>query len=278
MAHQGYQLTEFLYGLGAGRRRLPRLPDPVVATPSRAPDGPGAPEGSDEPTTGGALGSVGRVLAGFGSLAPVQTDPTTCGSASLVVLAAAGDPRLRAWLVGGTALDGIDPPELTWLDAASRAAVESGSAQERFGALQHAAKRRSNRRALLGLRWPAGLGTPPWGAARVARYGSIRYTHRIVADTSPRQSRTVLEHAVAAAGRGFPVLLYTGGDTRGGPAAAVPRHVVVLHCRSDGSLALYEPSRGADHLTTLDDLLDGGTPRASLGGWSHVVWAVLPRA
>lgn len=259
MAHQGYQLTEFLYGLGAGRRHLPRLPEPVAAPP-------------------GAIGSVGSVLAGFGALAPVQTDATTCGSASLVVVAAAGDPSLRAWLLHGTAPEGTGPPEFGWLDAASRAVGESGSAQDRFALLQRATKRRSNRRALLGLPWPSALGTPPWGAARTARCGSTRYTHRIVTDTSPRQSRRVLTQAVEAAARGFPVLLYTGGDTRGGPAAAVPRHVVVLHARPDGSLALYEPSRGSDHATTLDELVEGGAPRAALGGWSHVVWAVLPTA
>lgn len=225
----GRQLTELLHRLGGGRRRLDDLP----------------------PRELGDVGAVQRLLAGLGGTL-VQADATTCGSAALVVVAAAGDPRLRAWLAGGVG-------------------------QERVVALQQRVKSASTRGALLGLAWPGSLGTPPWGAARTARFGTVTYGHRLVVDSDPRQSRRVLDHAILAAHRGFPVLLYTGGDTRGGAAAALPRHVVVLTSPQGRTLEVYEPSSGRLHPVTRAMLLDGGRPRAAYGGWSHVTWAVLPR-
>ncbi|TWH27434.1 hypothetical protein L600_000500001070 [Isoptericola variabilis J7] len=188
-----------------------------------------------------------------------QVDESTCGSAVLAMLLLAGDPR-RA------------------LDVASRPAGPAAA----FATLQRTLKARTNRGPLGIPLWPDGLGTPPWGAARVARYGRVRYAHRVV---GRRRGRDVLAAAAAAAGAGVPVPLFSGGDLDGGAAAAVPRHVVLLTAVGDGTARLYEPSSGSLHavpeeaLAAPDDVAgdDRAALTAALGGWPHVVWALLPR-
>ncbi|WP_277209047.1 hypothetical protein [Isoptericola croceus] len=189
-----------------------------------------------------------------------QVDATTCGAAVLVLLRLAGDP-----------------------ESALALARAPGGARQAFASMQRETHARTRRW------WPQALGTPPWGAAREARYSSVRYTHRVVGARDPSQGpRGVLAAAVAAAAAGVPVPLYTGGDLRRGPAAAVPRHVVLLADVRDvagrATVTLYEPSSGALHAMPTDALRGpGGGPRAerarlrALGGWPHVVWAVLPR-
>lgn len=170
-----------------------------------------------------------------------QVDETTCGSAVLAMLGLAGDPR-----------------------AALRLAT--GDAGASFANLQRAIKRATNRRALGAVGWPEKYGTPPWGAASVARYGAVRYTHRVVgaptreavtvggpaapasgvglptptalpapmarptptARSRRPKGRAVLLAAVESARAGVPVPLFTGGDVARGLDTAIPRHVVLL--------------------------------------------------
>jgi hypothetical protein len=202
---------------------------------------------------------VPRALVLPGGHVARQTSPVTCGAAVLSMLALAGDARLALRLARSA-----DP-----------AAAFSGL-QERV----HAAATRGPG----GLpAWPRGFGTPPWGAAAQARFGPVRYTHRVVG----RDGRPVLRHAVAAARQGLPVPLYSGGDVAGGVDRAVPRHVVLLTgARVSGTgeaVTLYEPSSGALHTLPAAVLIEASDePRAraartrALGGWPHVVWAVLP--
>ncbi|PZR55105.1 hypothetical protein DNL40_01600 [Xylanimonas oleitrophica] len=190
-----------------------------------------------------------------------QVDETTCGSAVLTMLALAADPRL-----------------------ALEVARDPGP---RFAALQHRVLRRTS---VAGpVPWPRRYGTPPWAAARVARFGprdrSVRYTHRVVGRGA--SGRAVLCAAVAAAAAGVPVPLYSGGSLRQGWQAAVPRHVVLLVGvdAGTGALRLYEPSSGTVHGVPAGVFLApaSAAPGAraaltvALGGWPHVVWALLPR-
>lgn len=264
MTPAGRQLSEVLHTLGGGRRAAPLRP------------AAGA----------GEVGAVQRVVGQFGVNRPIQADPTTCGSAALIVLAAAGDPSLARWLATGRVPDDA-PPELAWLTAAEVSSTHGAHGAEevrraspgaRFAALQHAVKRVSIRGGRRALPWPGALGTPPWGAARVARFGSVRYTHRLIVDTRAHQSGPLLDHVVGVVCGGVPVLLYTGGDTRAGWSAAVPRHVVLLTSPDGQSLETYEPGSGRMVVVTHDELASGGTPLAAYGAWSHVTWAVLPAA
>lgn len=246
MTRPGRQLSELLWWLGGGRA-------PVPPGPPRPRDASGThdlsgrrglpdPSGVELPVPGRSR----EVLASLGRGA-VQVDGTTCGSAALVLTAAVGD------------------------DVLARELARPGAAE----VAQRRTKGATTRHALLGLPWPGALGTPPWAAARAARCGTVRYTHRLVVDSRP-QSVPLLDAAVAWARAGVPVPLYTGGDTRSGLAAAVPRHVVVLTSPDGSALEVYEPSSGRLHPVTEDHLRSGGVPRPSLGGWSHVTWVLLP--
>lgn len=229
----GRQLSELLHRLGGGRAALP----------------PGPEQSADDPQTRPRPGRVREVVAAQGPHGAVQVDGTTCGSAALVVTAAAWDPALARRL----ALPGA------------------------FDRAQTAVKRASTRHALAGLRWPGALGTPPWAAAHVARSGDLRLTHRLVVDSRPAQSGPLLDLAVAWARAGVPVPLYTGGDTRTGIATAVPRHVVVLTSPDGNALEVYEPGSGRLHPIGEAELRTGGVRRPAYGGWSHVTWVLLPR-
>ncbi|MCK9792214.1 hypothetical protein M1843_00450 [Isoptericola sp. 4D.3] len=252
----------------AGRFARPEVPDGLVpalaalAGPERAwvldPLGRDAPPprpGRPRPLT----------LAADGEAAPArQVDERTCGAAVLAMLLVAGDPRRGLEL-------GRRPPGV------------AGS----FAALQRTLHARTTRGPGGLPLWPAALGTPPWGAARVARYGRVRYTHRVVGRYGTRRSdgTRVLAAALAAAAAGVPVPLYTGGDLARGPAAAVPRHVVLLTAVRDGLAVLYEPSSARLHAVPAPALTGAGAASAvdrarttaALGGWPHVVWALLPR-
>ncbi|MCB2176626.1 MAG: hypothetical protein KQH57_12505 [Actinomycetales bacterium] len=245
---------------------------------------------------------LARTLAGAGRLAPVaeiaaawdgwggdlqaavadpahrlaadarQTDSTTCGSASLVLLAATGDPALAAWLASGW-VPQSRPTELSGATDRAAALLADRPSHERFALLQQVVKRRTNARALGPVPWPGSLGTPPWGAARVARYPGVRWTHRMVDDTRPDEVAALWALVAGAVRSGVPVPLYAGGDSSGGWQTAVPRHVVLaVAVGAGGALEVFEPSSG--RLLALDR--QGAGPRPALGGWSHLTWVVLP--
>ncbi|KGM09796.1 hypothetical protein, partial [Cellulomonas carbonis] len=207
-----------------------------------------------------------------------QADGTTCGSAVLTMLAACGDDGLVTWLATGHVPD-VRPPELRDAPESALRRLAGARVEDRAAVLQRILKRRTNARAALGLPWPESLGTPPWGAARVARFPGVRYAHLPVDDTDRSHLDRVLGTVRAWLAAGVPVPLYTGGDTARGWSTAVPRHVVLAVAdRPDGGLDVWEPSRGRVVPTEPEALAGRAGPHPGLGGWEHVVWAVLPVA
>lgn len=203
-----------------------------------------------------------------------QTDATTCGSASLVMLAATGDPALAAWLADGWLPAQGRPGELSAASGRRLAHLAEAGAEDRFAVLQRVVKARTNRGVLP---WPARFGTPPWGAARVARYPGVRFTHRMVDDTDAAGVRAVLGRVAGAVTSGVAVPLYSGGDSGRGVATAVPRHVVLAVGAQAGRLQVWEPSAGQVlPLRERDVVQADGRPLAALGRWGHLTWAVLP--
>ena len=238
-------------------------------------DGEPTPPGPDVPAEAGELEGLPVVLGGARAR---QVDGTTCGSAVLVMLAATGDPELARWLETGDLPSGPLPPEIPPELAAGRPVP---SAEARFAAAQRHVKKRTRSDALGPLRWPASLGTPPWTAAREARFPGVRYRVRPIDDGAP-DAVAVLDRVTAATGRGHPVPLYTGGDVRRGLAQAVPRHVVLAvpppptKRPEPDVIHLYEPGHGNVHRLPLSALLGRTTPHPALGGWTHVMVALLP--
>lgn len=222
---------------------------------------------------------AGLDVVRLGTATARQGDGTTCGSAVLTMLAAAGDPTFAAWLVTGEAFAGYLPPEAAAVPAAERAGIEPGDAgaAARFWAAQQAAKGRTNARAVLGLPWPTALGTPPWGAELVARFPGARYRS---ARVSGQDGSGVLRSRVdAALADGVPVPLYTGQDLPllGALGPALPRHVVLLAARDARGYRVYEPSRGRVLRLPAADLgARHREPVRAFGGWTRPAWALLP--
>lgn len=236
----------------------------------------------------------------WGTAIARQVDGTTCGAAVLGLLAAAGDPVLARWVVTGDLPDGSLPPEIDGLDlpdpwhpadpdapdwfrtpdgrAAHEAATGEHAAAARWALLQAALHRRSTARGIAGvLPWPRSLGTPPWGAARVARFPGVAYRAVLVDDTRTDEVDDLLARVDAALDRGVPVPLYAGGDTSGGLAAALPRHVVLAVGRTaDGGYRVYEPGAGAVLPLDREVLRHPVGPQPALGRWTHLAWALLP--
>ncbi len=303
MATSRYQLTTFLYGLGGGRRRVPAVTGRALSGTGYISRDPGAVELVAEPVT--LLGTETPPTC-----PAIQHNDTACGATASVVALATVSAELVGWLSGR----GGRLPSFVVEPAERPAGVAA-----RFALAQSLFKRASLRRSLWPFAWPDSLGTPPWGAARVMTQGiagvasGVRYFDRMVVDTSMRQRTRTLTAAAKAADLGYPVLLYSGGDTSTRWSDAVPRHVVVLHQGPpradplddldgldteqklavmaaqikaklsktmgqdfDPSLVIYDPATGRNTPVTLAELTENRVPPAALGGWPHLVWMVAP--
>ena len=269
---------------GIGRRGLPRaelLQAPPIAAALPQESATASQRNlAQSPLRGSRVGQVrwaGHLLR--------QASPTTCGAMSLLVLAALGDPVLALWLTSGKRAGSVPPPELARL---SREELALETVAERVAVAErhvHAAARHHSMLpwGSVPVDWPAAVGTPPWGAARAARFRGVAYTHAVVHDVDVARTRSILETVRAANRLGIPVPLYSGGDLgRGGsPATAIPRHVVLAvpsRTAKPGELRIFEPGSGRIYGVGIDALLARRRPHAALGGWRHVVWAVLPAA
>lgn len=211
-----------------------------------------------------------------------QTDDTTCGSTSLVMLMAQSDPLLALWLKTGQRPPGYDPP---WLSHLTPAQWAEADFEQRLAIVQRAMKAATNEDQLLPggspFSWPSGAGTPPWGTADVLD-GNVTttgtgYESVMIDDQDPSLLRDTLTRAAAAANSGNPVPLYVGGDSSDGLDATIPRHVVLITGYHRGVYTIYDPSSGAQYAVPEQELLDGGGPAlAAFGNWSHPDWIVLP--
>lgn len=226
-----------------------------------------------------------------------QTSEITCGSASLILLAAAGDPVLATWLATGRSL-GVRPGTGVLPDVGRGTGSGPGqdigggtpaSPGERFSVLQAAMLRATSRRAVGPLSWPSRFGTPPWTAARQARFPGVRYGHRPVDDADAAAMARLLTWVRSAVGRGVPVPLYTGGDARYGLGTAIPRHVILAvppprpvgeaaGGAAGAGLSLYEPGTARVYSVADADLIARAAPLDAFGRWVHLCWAVLPQA
>lgn len=205
-----------------------------------------------------------------------QGDGTTCGSSVLTMLAAHGDPTLALWLAAGVVVRTAPPPELSDAPDAALRALADAPREARFASVQRVLKRRTSRAAVLGAPWPARYGTPPWTAARTARFLGVPFDHHPLDDTDRPHLDAALDRVERAVSVGVPVPLYTGGDSSRGWGTALPRHVVLAVDVDEAGLHVWEPGRGA--VVAADRAaLTAGRPHAALGHWNHLVWVLPPR-
>src|SRR5665648_545198 len=139
--------------------------------------------------------------------------------------------------------------------------LATAPAERRLSTRWTAANRRSAATALFGLPWPAALGTPPWGAARVARFPGVTFHHQPVDDTDQVHLRRVLdavEHAPQVALVGvIHRLVMEGHAGKAGHPGGAPR----WGTQRGGP---GQAEQGSRRRASLEHPLDGGEP--TLGG------------
>lgn len=232
---------------------------------------------------GGALVVTPRsARVDLGGAVVRQADPTMCGATALLMLAATGDPVLARWLETGSLPERVRidelPPEIP-----PAALGRDLTAAERLGAAQEHIRARTSADAVGPVAWPRRFGTPPWTAAREARFPGVRYVHRPVDDRG-EPGRAMVASVLNALERGFPVLLFTGGNLGQGVVRALPRHVVLavpnpkrrVTAEGDEVISIFEPAEGIVHEVPADELVERAAPHRALGNWTHVQWVALP--
>lgn len=196
----------------------------------------------------------------FAGLAAKQTDATACGPASLLYLAALGDPTLRRWLDGQQlAANAALLPEVPGWARTLPPELRQEIAQRTI---------RAQLRAGIWRWWPPALGTNPYAAARLARYRGVRFR---VQWLSSKQSFQRLYGALAG---GIPALFYVGGAPGESCARRMPRHVVVVRCVGKNAVEVYEPA-GANLFELDASALKTCENRAAFGGWNQPYAAVI---
>lgn len=229
-----------------------------------------------EQTRGFIRSPLGRTTDGpvlWGDAPATQVDQRTCGAAVIVMTLMITDPFVALWVTSGRLLADYVPSEVAALEdlGSSLRGVE-----QRWHALQHAVHLASTRRAVAGFPWPRALGTPPWRVDNVMRVAGVRFRTALVDDSSAADVSAFVAHASAALREAIPVPMYTGGDSRMGIGAIVPRHVVLLTRVADDVFTVYEPSSGALQSLPAEQWLADGSVSRALGFWSRISCLVLP--
>ncbi|WP_022868705.1 hypothetical protein [Schaalia vaccimaxillae] len=173
---------------------------------------------------------------------PRQVDATTCGIASLAVVAA------RA---------GKDSDYLR-------------GDRQRIARTQVALHEVAAR---VGLPWPKSLGTSPWALARLARRATgLRY--KVV--TGEKMGPAIDE----SLRNGLDVFGYTGGSDKPFDDL-IPRHVIAILAGDDGDAAgvysVFEPSSGQVFKVRARAVLESQEEaRPALGYWHRILFALTP--
>ena len=216
-------------------------------------------------------GSVGPVK--WGTTHATQVDQTTCGAASMTIMAMVTDPFVALWVVTGQVIGNYMPPEVLRSEVAR---LPAHTVTDRWNSLQHATHIATTHSAVGPLPWPMAFGTPPWRVDNVARCAGVKLRGFVIDDGKQGDVAAALAHASAALRDGIPVPAYVGGDVSLGFDTAVPRHVVLLVANEGDSLRVYEPGSGAVHALPKAALAAPHSRLPALGNWSRLLWLVLP--
>ncbi|MFV0634241.1 hypothetical protein [Demequina sp.] len=210
----------------------------------------------------------------YGGVRARQVDQVTCGAASMAVMLMMGDPLVAAWVVTGRNFGDYLPREV--LDVVlSEHGVRT--IEERWAGLQRSLHRATTRGALGPAPWPKAFGTPPWRVDNETRFAGVAFRGAMLDDLHKESVAAAVAHASAALRDGIPVPLYTGGDSSGGLANVVPRHVVLLVGRTSHGFAVYEPGTGRVLPLAESRLYGPGPQEPAYGAWSRASWMILPK-
>jgi hypothetical protein len=209
----------------------------------------------------------------WGTTRAVQVDQTTCGAAVIAMELMITDPFVALWVTTGRVLADYVPAEVTMIKDLGRSLR---STQARWNGLQRALHTAANQGAVAGFNWPRSLGTPPWRVDNVLRVAGLKFSAVLIDDSSVTDVSAMIAHAAAALRESIPVPVYTGGDSRMGLGAMVPRHVVLLTSVTDHAFSVYEPSSGEVRQLPAALWLADGAVRPALGFWNRICCLVLP--
>lgn len=217
------------------------------------------------------VGGVGPVK--WGTTHATQVDKTTCGAASMTIMAMMTDPFVALWVATGQVIGSYMPPEVLRSEVAK---LPAQTVTDRWNSLQHATHVATTHSAVGPLPWPLAFGTPPWRVDNVARCAGVRLRGFVIDDGHAGDLDAGLAHVKAALRDGIPVPAYVGGDLSLGLDTAVPRHVVLIVGADGDSLRAYEPGSGAVHKLPIAALHPPHVRLPALGNWTRLVWLVLP--
>ncbi len=222
------------------------------------------------------LHDVGSAASGAGLTAPdgtrlVQMTGTTCGSSSLLMLAAQRDPYLALFLATGELVDGHVPGYLEDVPMIDLVPGAGLTTTERITYVQEQVRIQTNKFTL----WPGTwLGSAPWGygdeVSRILGGQSVDMSYRL---TGPAQDAgRLVEQAVAAVDAGTPVPFLVGPQ-----GTNVPRHYVLLVGHTGSELQFYEPGSGEVRSVSIDDAVAGDGPVGAFGNWDAIYGAAIPQ-
>ncbi|KRC61440.1 hypothetical protein ASE14_11255 [Agromyces sp. Root81] len=196
-----------------------------------------------------------------------QMTNTTCGSSSLLMLAAQRDPFLALLIAEGEFVDGYVPDyvsDVTLIDRLPEAGLTSA---ERLRFLQEEIRIQTNKFTL----WPGTwLGSAPWGYGdEVSRIldADVDLEYSLIGPDSDAQA--LIGRAITAVDSGTPVPFLVGDDT------GVPRHYVLLVGHNGDELQFYEPWEGEVRTVPIDEAASGA-PQGAYGWWKSIYGAAVP--
>ncbi|WP_022888996.1 hypothetical protein [Agromyces italicus] len=202
-----------------------------------------------------------------GTVITQKTD-TTCGSSSLLMLAAQRDPFLALFLAEGALVDGHIPEYLSDVTLIDRMPEAGLTTTERLKYLQEEIRRQTNQFSF----WPGSVvGSAPWGYGdEVARItgDDVDMSYSMLGPNGDAQD--LVDRAISAVDSGTPVPFLVGDDS------GVPRHYVLLVGHEGDELQFYEPWNGEVRSVAIDDAVDGDESLGAFGGWSSIYGAAVP--
>ena len=208
-------------------------------------------------------------LAGGSHFAQLNT--VTCGSTTLIALAAQSDPFLAYWLATGLTLDGHVPPYLSGIDIDD---ASSMSAAERIIFLEEAVQARANVNPLFpGGSWFTDWGTDPVGAevdaSRTGTDYNIDWNKLALLD---EDNQAALTAAAEAANSGTPVPLLVGPSD-----GLIPQHYVLIVGYHDGIYEIYEPGKGEVFEVPESTMINGSDSAVpGFGNWTQIYGVMNP--
>ncbi|MCA5891760.1 hypothetical protein LEP48_14735 [Isoptericola sp. NEAU-Y5] len=221
------------------------------------------------------LADVGAGVSGVALGTPDGTDliqftGTTCGSASLLLLAAQRDPYLALFLATGETVDGHVPDYLADIPRIDRLAGAGLTTGERLRHVQEQVRVQTNRFTFWPGRW---LGSAPWGygdeVSRILGGQDVDMSYSLLRPKGG--ARDLVARAVASVDAGTPVPFLVGPS-----GTDVPRHYVLLVGHSDGELQFYEPGSGEVRSVSVQDAVAGTGPVGAFGNWHAIYGAAVP--